>query len=470
MCFGLTTAPWVFTKLMKPVLAYLRSVGITCVIYLDDILIIANSATVATKQLLFTKATLRSLGFIISPKSSDYPSQIQQYLGFIINTVDMTISLPPDKLQTIKDKFAMALTRKTLPVRTWQQLLGYCTSTIPAIKYARFYSRGLQSCLIPAQITRKGPTVPVPITSYARLDLHYWANLTVLNTTKSIIPDQAVQMLFTDSSDYGYGAVCQGEPFWGYWLPSDFCYNINVKELLAIQLAFSHFLAMFRNQTVLILTDNMACMFYLLKQGGTKCAHMTLITLEIYALAIEHNVTIMAKHIPGKKNITADLLSRMENEYLEWKLDYQALLPFLQQHCPTVDMFASHRNARLPRYVSWRPEVQALWTDAFSQSWIGELPYIFPPPGLLLRILRKIYVEQLPKAMIIAPFWPNQTYFPRLMEMTLIPPQTIPYSPQLVTCPISGRPHPLGKTLKLTCFLIGGQESICAQTWDSPQI
>ena len=407
---------------------------------------------------------------MVSPKSSTYPSQVQRYLGFTINTISMTVALPADKLSVIKEKFALALTRKSLTFQRWQQLMGYCTSTIPAVTYARFYSRGIQSCIIPAQITNKSPSHLIPITNYARADIYYWSKLTIANSTKSIIPDQAVHTLFTDSSDYGYGAVCQGEPFWGYWEPLDFTYDINVKELLAIQLAFTHFLPIFVNQTVLIMTDNISCMFYLQKQGGTKNAHLTLITLEIYALAIQHDITIIAKHIPGKQNITADMLSRMEVEYLEWKLEYKSLLPLFRKHRPTVDLFASWRNYRLQRYTSWKPDPQALWTDAFSQPWIGETPYLYPPTALILRILRKIQLEQIPKAMLIAPYWPNQSYFPRLMSMNLQDPESISYHPGLVTCPITGRPHPLGQHLRLTCFLIGGLENTSALTWEPPKI
>lgn len=41
--FGLCTAPYVFTKLLKPVVEKLRSSGWLSVIYLDDILMIAQS-------------------------------------------------------------------------------------------------------------------------------------------------------------------------------------------------------------------------------------------------------------------------------------------------------------------------------------------------------------------------------------------------------------------------------------------
>ena len=41
--FGLSSAPWVFTKTLKPVLALLREMGMRLVAYIDDILILAES-------------------------------------------------------------------------------------------------------------------------------------------------------------------------------------------------------------------------------------------------------------------------------------------------------------------------------------------------------------------------------------------------------------------------------------------
>lgn len=41
--FELCTAPWVFTKVLKPVVSFLRSQGWLSVINLDDILVLAES-------------------------------------------------------------------------------------------------------------------------------------------------------------------------------------------------------------------------------------------------------------------------------------------------------------------------------------------------------------------------------------------------------------------------------------------
>ena len=45
LCFGLTTAPHVFTRLMAPISAILHRYGVRMLRYLDDWLILAESGT-----------------------------------------------------------------------------------------------------------------------------------------------------------------------------------------------------------------------------------------------------------------------------------------------------------------------------------------------------------------------------------------------------------------------------------------
>ena len=41
--FGLSSAPWVFTKTLKPAIAILRQLGVRLIVYIDDILILAET-------------------------------------------------------------------------------------------------------------------------------------------------------------------------------------------------------------------------------------------------------------------------------------------------------------------------------------------------------------------------------------------------------------------------------------------
>ena len=64
--FGLSSAPWAFTKLLRVVIAHLRKLGLRLVIYLDDILVVASSQLAARLAVNQVRSLLESLGFVIS--------------------------------------------------------------------------------------------------------------------------------------------------------------------------------------------------------------------------------------------------------------------------------------------------------------------------------------------------------------------------------------------------------------------
>ena len=68
--FGLGSAPRVFTKLLKPVVAQLRKMGIRLLIYLDDILIMSETKELAQVHTTMTVNLLSSQGFVINEEKS----------------------------------------------------------------------------------------------------------------------------------------------------------------------------------------------------------------------------------------------------------------------------------------------------------------------------------------------------------------------------------------------------------------
>ena len=66
-------------------------------------------------------------------------------------------------------------------------------------------------------------------------------------------------------------------------------------------------------------------------------------------------------HIPGTMNVKADALSRRHYFDHEWMLNND-MFSRLCKIFPglTIDLFTSILNHRLPRYVSWGPDSQAV--------------------------------------------------------------------------------------------------------------
>ncbi|CAD6233742.1 GSCOCG00012294001-RA-CDS [Cotesia congregata] len=101
--FGLNTAPYVFTKLLKPVFTWLRQRGFISVVYLDDVWLLGESEIDCINNLFKTRKLLEKLGFIINEvKSQLSPSKECRFLGFIISSAEMRIKLPEEKRSAVK--------------------------------------------------------------------------------------------------------------------------------------------------------------------------------------------------------------------------------------------------------------------------------------------------------------------------------------------------------------------------------
>ena len=70
--FGVACAPLVFTRMLKPILASLRSRGQEAVCYLDDLLLFGNSYKLCAMSGQKTTELLVKVGFVINVSKSNF--------------------------------------------------------------------------------------------------------------------------------------------------------------------------------------------------------------------------------------------------------------------------------------------------------------------------------------------------------------------------------------------------------------
>ena len=101
--FGLATAPRVFTALPKPILFLCHCKGFHIIIYLNDILVLVCSKWAGKRAHSFLCSLLVCPGLHINFLKSDLClTQTFCFLGLCLDTVCMSVSLPPDKLADIQ--------------------------------------------------------------------------------------------------------------------------------------------------------------------------------------------------------------------------------------------------------------------------------------------------------------------------------------------------------------------------------
>ena len=88
LCFGLTTAPQVFTRIMAPVSAILHRLGVRMLRYLDDWLILGSTEIACIQSRDRLLAVFKELGIQVNfKKSSLVPTQSLVYLGMEIQSL-----------------------------------------------------------------------------------------------------------------------------------------------------------------------------------------------------------------------------------------------------------------------------------------------------------------------------------------------------------------------------------------------
>ena len=125
---------------------------------------------------------------------------------------------------------------------------------------------------------------------------------------------------------------------------------------------------------------------------------------------------------------------------------------------PDIDLFASRLNFKVERYVSWHPDPGAYPVDAFSQSWPNMGCYIFPPFSLIPRILAKVRRDKA-VAILIAPVWPTQGWYPVLLHSLVQLPVLMPQWEDLLVRPHNQELHPLRFKMRLAAWVVSGNPS-----------
>ena len=111
LCFGLSSAPRIFTKLTKVPIPVFRRLNIVICLYLDGILLIAHSR----KEMIVARDTLifliQNLGFLINIKKPVYQTcQKIEFLGVIVDSKEINTPLPQEKVLAIIEQCLTCLT------------------------------------------------------------------------------------------------------------------------------------------------------------------------------------------------------------------------------------------------------------------------------------------------------------------------------------------------------------------------
>ena len=175
LCFGLSTAPQVFTRVFTAISAWAHSHRIRLLRYLDDWLILTSSEREAKQAVQSLLPLCHTLGIVINEKKSDLvPLQTAKYLCMTIDTEAGKVFLSltrVEKFLTVAESF---YTMDAPPAQIWQVVLGHLASLERLVPHGRLRMRSLQWHLKAHWSPQSHPpSLPVPLPQEVRWDLFH---------------------------------------------------------------------------------------------------------------------------------------------------------------------------------------------------------------------------------------------------------------------------------------------------------
>ena len=161
---------------------------------------------------------LIKLGFKIhEQKSILKPIQELQFLGFVINSKNMTISINKDKSEHTTLKIKYLLSDPSPSIKTLASVIGSLISLFPVIPFGKLHYRNLEK--EKTEFFKKSAwdfETKVCISTFA-IDELKWRLHAIANAINNINIPQVDSEVSTDASESGWGVTDGVNPIGGIW-------------------------------------------------------------------------------------------------------------------------------------------------------------------------------------------------------------------------------------------------------------
>lgn len=448
--FGMAEAPQICTKLLRPLIKILKGLGIRCLIYIDDLIILHQDRIQLARSMAIAMELLQTqVGLQLKISKGQWvPSQEFTFLGLVWNSVTMKVRVPPKRIKAIQHSATRILkaisAKRPVSTRDVARMVGQVISTTRAIRPAKRRLLYIQHDLGKA-VRKNGWRGSMTLSPAAQVALTWWTadNPWKMNGDDILPPVRPLQVtLRTDAAtgNVGFGGemIYKGQSFTtqGYLTREEQAeVYINEFEFSGMENTLRALLPVaipdrtkWSQVHVSIELDNLTSVKY-----GTVAVSRSIQMSKKGALFFDwkesHNLSVGFRWLAGHLNVEADRLSRRISTHVDWQLHpwlfRQAMRSF--NRTADVDLFASAQNSQLRRFYAFHHDHRAVGADCFNFSWSKhQCPYAYPPPILIARVLQKAIVEKLPQMILVAPVWMAQTWWPTLMQMMLDPPVLFP--------------------------------------------
>ena len=293
--FGLCSACWVFTKLMRQLVKKWRGQGMKSVMYLDDGIACGYPESIMIEHRDIMTYDLKSAGLTVNVKKSSLePEKEKEWIGFRINTEEMKIYVPLPKLEAVLHLILEILRSNVVTTRKIAKLAGRIIAMSIAIgPLARLFTRQMYKFIDDRITLGLAWDSNRLISKELESELTFWRlNLSASNGVEFNTSPVITKVCYSDASEYAYGGfiveklgniIAQGN-----FSKSESNTSSTYRELLAVKNVLSSFSQKLRKDTVQWNSDNQN-VTRIINSGSTK-DHLQKLAIDIYGLCVKNSI------------------------------------------------------------------------------------------------------------------------------------------------------------------------------------
>ena len=311
---GLSSAAYCAQRTTNMIKFIATEIGLLIANYLDDFGGV-SPPTEAMDHYLALGRLLRNSGVEENVDKATPPNERMIFLGILFDSLAMTLSIPPDKLQEIFDLLRTWEHKETMTRHELESLIGKLNHIAQCVRPGRIFIARLLAGL--RGLPRKGR---FPIDPEMKKDIIWWQRHATLFNGISQIPQapwgEPNTLISCDATLQGCGGWLEPGHYFREKFPIEIAnkhLHISALEMLTLLITVKVWISKCESNRLQIYSDNMATVIAV-NTGKSRDPFMNACLRELCYILCKYNCELKVRHISTKLNTFPDLLSRWHSD------------------------------------------------------------------------------------------------------------------------------------------------------------
>ena len=306
MPFGCSMSSYVMQSIAEYIVRANASRSIKAHMYLDDVIVVSNTAHIAQRDHDAALRLLYELRLKVAKKKVQPPDTAVVWLGIRIDIPRNELSIPEIKLGQIKRSMAMASRKSYISKKTLQSLIGLANHLMKVVRAARTFICRLLAALCAAT------SDTIKVSKGIKADLGWFARYLTECNGRAVIPvARVVKRIWADACMKGAGAS-DGRKYYEHTFSTGFSAAHHIVHLEAVNcLAAVRILVddAIPGGTVEVMCDNRPTVDAF-TSGRARDEVLAACARALWYHAAQMDVDLVFTHVPGEGMALPDALSR----------------------------------------------------------------------------------------------------------------------------------------------------------------